>query len=217
MRADVARRPRAAPAGRSGARRSSFSMACSRFSASSSSTSTSSLRVTRKVWCSSTSMPGKSCVQVDGDDVLERHERVGPLSGSAVCVLGALGRPRASTAMNRGSSGGTLTRAKCSLRSSGCAPRPRGSARARRCTGTGAPGRRRAGSAPGRSGGGRTCAAAPAPSAPRSSQCTRAMPSASSAGCTDVGEDRGVPVHQLVRLRADRVEHLARAAGPRPR
>ncbi|MNW53526.1 hypothetical protein D3C74_310910 [compost metagenome] len=40
---------------------------------------------------------------------------VGPLSGSAACVLGADGRPRESTAMKRGSSGGTLTRAKCSL------------------------------------------------------------------------------------------------------
>src|SRR5665648_1169023 len=39
-------------------RSSSFSIACRMFSASSSSTSTSSLRVTRKVWCSSTSMPG---------------------------------------------------------------------------------------------------------------------------------------------------------------
>ena len=33
-------------------RSSSFSIACRRFSASSSSTSTSSLRVTRNVWCS---------------------------------------------------------------------------------------------------------------------------------------------------------------------
>lgn len=40
---------------------------------------------------------------------------VGPRSGAAVCDVGALGRPRASTAMNRGRSGGTLTRAKCSL------------------------------------------------------------------------------------------------------
>ena len=42
-------------------RSSSFSMALRRFSASSSSTSTSSLRVTRNVWCSCTSMPGNSC------------------------------------------------------------------------------------------------------------------------------------------------------------
>ncbi len=67
-------RPRGAPAGRSLRRRSSFSSAASRFSASSSSTSRSSLRVTRKVCTSSTSMPGKSSAEVGADDVLERDE-----------------------------------------------------------------------------------------------------------------------------------------------
>ena len=65
-------------------RSSSFSSAASRFSASSSSTSRSSLRVTRKVWASSTSMPGNSrlrCSPMTSSSgtnrcVAERHEAV---------------------------------------------------------------------------------------------------------------------------------------------
>src|SRR4051794_31244980 len=81
-------------------RRSSFSRACSRFSASSSSTSRSSLRVTRKVWCSSTSMPGKSWSRwaaMTSSSGTKRHRWCSSPS----------------TAMSRGSSGGTFTRAKC--------------------------------------------------------------------------------------------------------
>src|SRR5665647_3074270 len=96
-------------------RSSSFSIACRMFSASSSSTSTSSLRVTRKVWCSSTSMPGNRVSKCTAMTSSTGTKDVGPLPRSAVWVLGALGRPPASTAMNRGSSGGTLTRAKCSF------------------------------------------------------------------------------------------------------
>ncbi|CPU64169.1 Uncharacterised protein [Mycobacteroides abscessus] len=96
-------------------RSSSFSIAWSRFSASSSSTSTSSLRVTRNRWCSRTSMPGKRWSRCWAMTSSIGTNDVGPRSGDAVCDVGALGRPRASTAMNRGSSGGTLTRAKCSL------------------------------------------------------------------------------------------------------
>ena len=55
-------------------RSSSFSSAWSRFSASSSSTSRSSLRVTRKVWTLEHLHAGEQLLEVLGDDVLERHE-----------------------------------------------------------------------------------------------------------------------------------------------
>ena len=55
-------------------RSSPFSSAASRFSASSSSTSRSSLRVTRKVWTATHLHAGEQRLEVLGDDVLERHE-----------------------------------------------------------------------------------------------------------------------------------------------
>ena len=75
----------------------SFSSAASRFSASSSSTSRSSLRVTRKVCTPSTSMPGNSRL------------RCSPMTSSS-------GTNRwLPTDTNRSKIGGTFTRAKCSL------------------------------------------------------------------------------------------------------
>ena len=78
-------------------RSSSFSSAARRFSASSSSTSRSSLRVTRKVWASSTSMPGN------------RRRSCSPMTSSS-------GTNRwFPSETKRGKLGGTFTRAKCSL------------------------------------------------------------------------------------------------------
>ena len=78
-------------------RSSSFSRAWSRFSASSSSTSRSSLRVTRKVWNCNTSMPGNS------------RRRCSPMTSSRGTNRWL---PRATNLLNVG---GTFTRAKCSL------------------------------------------------------------------------------------------------------
>jgi hypothetical protein len=88
---------------------SSRSSAVSRFSASSSSTSRSSLRVTRKVKCSRISMPGN------------RWSRCAAMTSSSgtnlVAYMSASGDSSALSATRsiRGSTGGTLTRAKCSL------------------------------------------------------------------------------------------------------
>ena len=78
-------------------RSSSFSRAARRFSASSSSTSRSSLRVTRNVCTPSTSMPGNSRFM---------WSAITSSSGTNLC---------GPTGTNREKIGGTLTRAKCSL------------------------------------------------------------------------------------------------------
>ena len=76
-------------------RRSSFSSAKSRFSASSSSTSMSSLRVTRKVVCEITCMPVNSCPRCRE-------------------MISSSGRKRPSANLTSlDSTGGTLTRANC--------------------------------------------------------------------------------------------------------
>ena len=76
-------------------RRRSRSMAASRSSASPSSRSRSALRVTRKAQCDSTSMPGNSS----------------PRRAAMICSRGTKRSP-SGRATKRGSSGGTLTRAK---------------------------------------------------------------------------------------------------------
>ncbi len=88
-------------------RSSSFSRACSRFSASSSSTSRSSLRVTRKKWCSTISMPANRCSRcwaITSSSVTKRATRP--------AVLPARGP---STEISRGMVSGTFRRAKSSL------------------------------------------------------------------------------------------------------
>ena len=118
-------------------RTSSRSRACSRSSSRSSSTSKSALRVTRNRWCSTTCMPGEQHRQVRGDQILQRQElRLGRGlrdHHEARHVVGHLhpGEPVGAVGAGR-------------------APAPRGSATARRCTGTGGPGRPPAASAPGR-------------------------------------------------------------------
>src|SRR3990170_3269931 len=75
-------------------RRSSSSMASSRSSASSSSMARSALRVTRKRWCSTTSMPGKSASRL------------------AAMICSSNRYVRTPTSTRRGRTGGTLMRAK---------------------------------------------------------------------------------------------------------
>ena len=95
LRAASSARPRAARRCRSGACRSSSSIASRRSSASSSSMERSALRVTRKRWWSSDLHAREEHVEVGGDDPLERARR---------CAV--------PTSHRRGSTGGTLMRAK---------------------------------------------------------------------------------------------------------
>ena len=168
-------------------RSSSFSIACRRFSASSSSTSTSSLRVTRNVWCSTISMPGNSWSRCWAMTSSTGTNDIGLFLVDSGCVPetpGALGRPRASTAMNRGSSGGTLTRAKCSLPVAGLSTTTARLSESPEMYGNGWAGSTARGVSTGKiclrkNFWSRSCSVWA-----RSSQCTSVMPSAASAGWT---------------------------------
>ena len=83
-------------------RASSRSRACRRSSSRSSSTSMSALRVTRKAWCSTTSIPWKS------------SPMCAAMSSSAGTKAYSFSSPR-STRTKRGTLSGILTRAKCSM------------------------------------------------------------------------------------------------------
>ena len=89
--------------------RSTTSIASSRSSASSDSSKSAS-RVTRNAWCAEHLHAGEQRVEVRRDHLLERDEA----------------RASSGSATNRGSSGGTFTRANRSSPSAGRARRPRG-------------------------------------------------------------------------------------------
>ena len=165
-------------------RSSSFSIAFSRFSASSSSTSTSSLRVTRNVWCSWTTIPGKSVSRCSEMTSSTGTNDIGPFSGEAACTSGALGRPDASTAMNRGSSGGTLTRAKCSLPVAGLVTTTARFSDSPEMYGNGCAGSTASGVSTGKICRRKNLRSRSCSLSPSSSQRTSVMPSCASAGCT---------------------------------
>ena len=165
-------------------RSSSFSIAFRRFSASSSSTSTSSLRVTRNVWCSWTTMPGNSCSRCSEMTSSTGTNDIGPFSGDAACTSGALGRPDASTAMNRGSSGGTLTRAKCSLPVAGLVTTTARFSDSPEMYGNGCAGSTASGVSTGKICRRKNLRSRSCSLSPSSSQRTSVMPSCASAGCT---------------------------------
>ena len=198
-------------------RSSSFSIAFRRFSASSSSTSTSSLRVTRNVWCSCTTMPGNSCSRCSEMTSSTGTNDIGPFSGDAACTSGALGRPDASTAMNRGSSGGTLTRAKCSLPVAGLVTTTARLSDSPEMYGNGCAGSTASGVSTGKICRRKNLRSRSCSLSPSSSQRTSVMPSCASAGLHLLGEHRRVAGHQPVRLLADRLEDLPRGQPGRGR
>jgi hypothetical protein len=109
---------------------------------------------------------------------------MGPFSGAAACALGALGRPRASTAMNRGSSGGTLTRAKCSLPVDGLTTTTPRFSESPEMYGNGCAGSTASGVRTGKICLRKNLCSRSCSSVPRSSSRTSVMPSRASAGCT---------------------------------
>ena len=135
------RRPRGAPAGRTGGGSAPSPARCRRFSASSSSTSRSSLRVTRKVKCSRTSMPGKSWSRWAAMTSSSGTNRVLYRSAS-----GESSRPGRSTADEAGQQRRHLDPGEVLVAGLGVDQHDGEVEReARRCRGTGGPGRRPAG------------------------------------------------------------------------
>ena len=207
-------RPRAAPPGCAGACESCSSSASSRSSAPSS-ISRSALRVTRKVWCSTISMPGKS------------WSRLAAITSSS----GAKQRSSDERDEPRQQRRHLDAREVHAARAPGRAPAPRGSATGSRCTGTGGRSRPRAASGPGRSSRGTAAFSSSRCGrlelAPSAAPCT---PAASSAGITssaniarvalgqrhDLGRDRGQLLlrrEAVGRARADAGRRLLLEAG----
>ena len=178
-------------------RRSSISMATSRSSASSSSRARSALRVTRKAWWWPIVMPGNS------------ESRWAAMT----CSSGTKRSPSGMTT-KRGRAGGHLDPGDAALpRRPGPAPRPPGSARGSRCTGTGGRGRRPAGSARGRSGAGRRRRGAARSSSSREDQLAKRMPASARPGTMQVEEDVVLAPDQLLDPAPD---HRQLLAGPQP-
>ena len=178
-------------------RASSRSSACSRSSSRSSSTSSSALRVTRNRWCSTTCMPEKSCPRWAAISSSTGRNRA--CAGRAARRSAAVDRHEPRHVVGHLDPGEQLRPAVRDR----APPRP-GSATGPRCTGTGAPGRPPAASAPGRSAPGSRRAAARARRRPARPSAGSGCPASASAGLDVVGEAGRVPGHQLGGALGDR-------------